>query len=176
MTNFFKKSIVKKTTAAFLLVCLSTFSFHVQAAAGEIIIPAGTRIELETVQSISSELIQPGEPVDFKVRADVSINGVVVVKAGTLAKGVVITSDHAKGIGKEGNVEIQVKNVQAVDGSFLPLSSNSIARKGENNAVLSIVLGVLVCLLFLLIKGKNGVIPAGTSVDAIVASNSKVVV
>ena len=172
MTNFFKKSIVKKTTAAFLLVCLSTFSFHVQAAAGEIIIPAGTRIELETVQSISSELIQPGEPVDFKVRADVAINGVVVVKAGTLAKGVVITSDHAKGIGKE----IQVKNVQAVDGSFLPLSSNSIARKGENNAVLSIVLGVLVCLLFLLIKGKNGVIPAGTSVDAIVASNSKVVV
>jgi hypothetical protein len=175
MTNFFKNSIVKKTTAALLLVCLSTFSFHVQAA-GEIIIPAGTRIELETVQSISSELIQPGEPVDFKVRADVSINGVVVVKAGTLAKGVVITSDHAKGIGKEGNVEIQVKNVQAVDGSFLPLSSNSIARKGENNAVLSIVLGVLVCLLFLLIKGKNGVIPAGTSVDAIVASNSKVVV
>lgn len=175
MTNFFKNSIVKKTTAALLLVCLSTFSFHVQAA-GEIIIPAGTRIELETVQSISSELIQPGEPVDFKVRADVAINGVVVVKAGTLAKGVVITSDHAKGIGKEGNVEIQVKNVQAVDGSFLPLSSNSIARKGENNAVLSIVLGVLVCLLFLLIKGKNGVIPAGTSVDAIVASNSKVVV
>ena len=175
MTNFFKKSIVKKTTAALLLVCLSTFSFHAQAV-GEIIIPAGTRIELETVQSISSELIQPGEPVDFKVRADVSINGVVVVKAGTLAKGVVITSDHAKGIGKEGNVEIQVKNVQAVDGSFLPLSSNSIARKGENNAVLSIVLGVLVCLLFLLIKGKNGVIPAGTSVDAIVASNSKVVV
>ena len=175
MTNFFKNSIVKKTTAALLLVCLSTFSFHSQAA-GEIIIPAGTRIELETVQSISSELIQPGEPVDFKVRADVSINGVVVVKAGTLAKGVVITSDHAKGIGKEGNVEIQVKNVQAVDGSFLPLSSNSIARKGENNAVLSIVLGVLICLLFLLIKGKNGVIPAGTSVDAIVASNSKVVV
>lgn len=175
MTNFFKKSIVKKTTAALLLVCLSTFSFHATAA-GEIIIPAGTRIELETVQSISSELIQPGEPVDFKVRADVAINGVIVVKAGTLAKGVVITSDHAKGIGKEGNVEIQVKNVQAVDGSFLPLSSNSIARKGENNAVLSIVLGVLVCLLFLLIKGKNGVIPAGTSVDAIVASNSKVVV
>lgn len=175
MFNFFKKSIVKKTTAGLLLACLSTFSFHAQAA-GEIIIPAGTRIELETVQSISSELIQPGEPVEFKVRADVAINGVVVVKAGTLAKGVVITSDQAKGIGKEGNVEIQVKNVQAVDGSFLPLSGNSIARKGENNAVLSIVLGVLVCLLFLLIKGKNGVIPAGTSLDAIVASNSKVVV
>jgi hypothetical protein len=48
MTNFFKNSIVKKTTAALLLVCLSTFSFHAQAA-GEIIISPGTRIELETV-------------------------------------------------------------------------------------------------------------------------------
>ena len=175
MSNIFKNSLIKKSTAVLLLFFLSTFSFHVQAA-GEIVIPAGTRIELETVQSISSELIQAGESVDFKVRADVSINGVVVVKAGTLAKGVVINSDHAKGIGKEGNVEIQVKSVPAVDGSFLPLSSNSIARKGENSAVLSIVLGVLVCLLFLLIKGKNGVIPAGTSVEAIVAANSKVVV
>ena len=173
MSNFFKNSLIKKSTAAFLLFCLSTFSFHAQAA-GELVVPAGTRIELETVQTITSELIQPGESVDFKVRSDVSINGVVVIKAGTLAKGVVTNSDRAKGIGKEGNVEIQVKSVSAVDGSLLPLSSNALARKGENNAVLSIVLGVLVCLLFLMIKGKNGVIPSGTAVDAVVAANSKV--
>ncbi|MHA8066277.1 hypothetical protein V7S76_06295 [Aquirufa sp. ROCK2-A2] len=173
MLQFFKKTGIKKTTAAFLLVCLSSFSFHAQAS-GELVIPAGTRIELETVQNISSETIQPGETVDFKVRSDVSVNNTIVIKAGTIAKGIVVTADHAKGVGKEGNVEIQVKNVQAVDGTLLPLSSNPIARKGENNATLSIILGVLVCLLFLLIKGKNGVIPSGTSLDAIVASNVKI--
>lgn len=92
------------------MVYLSTFYFHALAA-GEIIIPAGTRIDLESVQSISSELIQPGESVDFKVRADLFINRVVIGKIGTLVNGVLITSDYAKGIGKEGNVEVKVKSV-----------------------------------------------------------------
>lgn len=39
------------------------------------------------------------------------INRVVIGKIGTLVNGVLITSDYAKGIGKEGNVEVKVKSV-----------------------------------------------------------------
>ena len=80
------------------------------------------------------------------------INRVVIGKIGTLVNGVLITSDHAKGIGKGGNVVVKVKSVQAVDGSFLWIFINSNEGKGEKNTTLSMVLGVFVCLLFLLLK------------------------
>lgn len=179
MTNFFKKTGVKTPLAAILLFCLSSFSFNANAfavRANEVTIPAGTRIDLETMSTINSSTIQAGETVDFKVRTDVSIDGHVVIKAGSVAKGTVVSASKAKGIGKEGSVEIQVKSVNGVDGKMIPLSGAGIARTGDNNQVLSIVLGLLVCLLFLLIKGSNGIIPAGTSTDAVVASNTKIAV
>jgi hypothetical protein len=179
MTTFFKKTLVKNPIAAILLFCLSCFSFNANAfvhKAGEVTIPAGTRIDLETMSTINSSTIQAGETVDFKVRTDISVEGQVVIKAGSVAKGTVVSASKAKGIGKEGSVEIQVKSVNGVDGKMIPLSGAGVARTGDNNQVLSIVLGIFVCLLFLLIKGSNGIIPAGTSTDAVVASNTKVAV
>jgi len=76
-----------------------------------------------------------------------------------------------KAIGKEGFVELQIKSVQTVDGKTVSLSSGSITKSGDDKAGLSIVLGIFVCILFLLIKGKNAEIPAGYQVDAIVSSN-----
>lgn len=176
MKNLFKNSKIKTLTSAILLVCLSSFSFNANAFAQEVTLPAGTRIDLETVSTVSSEKIQVGESVDFKVRADVTVDGKVVVRAGSIAKGVVMSSKKARGIGREGSIEVQVKSVQAVDGKSIPLSGSGIARQGDDKSTLSIVLGIFVCLLFLLLKGKNGEIPAGSATDAIVASNIKVTV
>ena len=57
-----------------------------------------------------------------------------------------------------------------VDG-FKGGAKNQSAKSGDDKAGLSIVLGIFVCILFLLIKGKNAEIPAGYQVDAIVSSN-----
>ncbi|MFM6948980.1 MAG: hypothetical protein ACKOWQ_08205 [Aquirufa sp.] len=178
MINIFKNTKISKITAVLILFCLSSFSFHSNAygnLATEVNLPAGTRIELETVQTINSQT-QIGESIDFKVRADVSVDGKVVIKAGSIAKGTVMSSSKPKGLGKEGKVEIQVKNVTAADGKIVPLSASSISREGEDKATISILLGLFVCFLFLFMKGKDGVIPAGTTTDAVVASNMKIAV
>lgn len=179
MITLFKKKSISRMTAMLVLLCLSAFSFNASAfstRAADITLPAGTRIDLELISTINSASVQAGESVDFKVRADVLVDNNVVVRAGTIAKGTVVAANRAKGIGKEGNVEIQVKNVAAVDGKLIPLSGSGVSRKGEDNQTLAIVLGIFVCILFLMVKGKNGEIPAGTTTDAIVASNIKIAV
>jgi len=178
MLKFFKNKIASRTTALFVLFCLSAFSFKSNAngrIAQDVTLPAGTRVELETVHTINSQ-IQVGESVDFKVRADVTIDGKVLIKAGSIAKGNVMSISKPKGLGKEGKVEIQVKNVVAADGKIVPLSASSISREGEDKATLSILLGLFICILFLFMKGKDGVIPAGTATDAVVASNMKIAI
>ena len=71
--------------------------------------------------------------------------------------------------GKEGFVEIQLKSVKAVDGQDVPLAASNVFQEGENKETLSIVLGVVVCLLFLTMKGKNAEVPAGYETTGTVA-------
>ena len=137
-------------------------------------LPAGTRVTLETTRIISSETLQIGQMVDFKVTSDVKVNGNVVIPAGSLATGQVMRTDKPKALGKQGKIEIEIKSVKAVDGQDIPLSGSPLFREGEDKQTLAIVLGVLVCLLCLLIKGKNAVIPSGTSVTSNVAANSEI--
>lgn len=177
MVTLFKNLIAKKITSVFLLVCLSLTSFKGNAFSfvdESIKLPAGTRVDLELVPTINSTSISAGETVDFKVRQDVIIGGKVVISAGTIAKGNVISAEKPKGLGKEGKVEVQVKSVPAVDGTIIPLSSSSLAREGDDKSTISILLGIFVCLLFLLMKGKDGIIPSGTTVEAVVASNIEI--
>jgi hypothetical protein len=126
------------------------------------------------MQMITSEFMQVGQTVDLKVTTDVKIDGQVVIPAGSIAKGLVSRASKPKALGKEGNIEIQVKSVKAIDGQEIPLSSNALYKEGEDKQTLAILLGLLVCILCLFITGKNAVIPTGTSLTANVASNAEI--
>ena len=49
----------------------------------------------------------------------------------------------------------------AVDNSYIPLSG-SVSAKPDDKMVLSVCLGVLLCPLFLLMKGEDAQLQAGT--------------
>ncbi len=170
MLKTFINPLVAKPTAWLLLTCLSFFSFRATNLQ-EVTVSAGTPIALETAQTLYSDGVQSGQTVDFKVKSDVKVNGVVVIKAGSIAKGLVTRASMAKGLGKEGQIEIQIKSVSSVDGQQIPVVGNNIYRQGEDKQTLAIVLGVVLCILFLTMKGKNAEIPMGTSVDATTAAN-----
>ena len=173
MLHFFRNPRFARPTALVLLASLSFLSFRMPALA-DVNVPAGTSIPLELTQPITSKFMAPGQTVDFRVRYDVKVNDVVVIPAGSLARGQVTRAQKAKGIGKEGYVEIQIKSVTAADGQEIPLTSSTLYREGEDKQTLSIVLGVLVCLLFLTMKGKEAEVPMGTTVDAATAVNTQV--
>lgn len=137
----------------------------------KILLKSGTLIALESAQEINSGNVIAGQSIDFFVRNDIRVDDKVVVRKGTVAKGLVQRVQKAKGIGKEGYVEIEIRSLTAVDGSDIMLTGAKVYEEGEDKQTLSIVLGVLVCILFLTMKGKNGVIPQGYTVDARVGND-----
>lgn len=154
-----------------LLLAVSTLCMSFNIKQDDIILSAGTSVSLETISSINSDLAAPGQIVDFKVRHDVKVDDKVVIPAGSIAKGQILRAQKAKGLGKEGFLEIQLKSVKAIDGQDIVLTNGNFNQHGEDKETLSIVLGVLVCLLFLTMKGKNAEIPAGYETSAVVATS-----
>jgi hypothetical protein len=173
MHNLVKKTWVKFPLVLLMLVSFANMSFRMKET-GEVILSSGTFIPLETIGLISSEGLQPGQTIDLKVRTDVKVNNVVVIAGGSIAKAQVTKVSEPKALGKQGIIELQVKSVQAVDGQTINLSSGSFGKEGQDRLGVSIGLGVFVCLLFLLMKGKNAEIAPGYQVEAVVASTTTI--
>jgi len=173
MINSICKSTYVKHIALLLVVAITCMSFRMRGN-GEVPLNAGTPIPLETLSMIRSDQVIPGQVIDFRVKYDIKSDDQVIIPAGTIAKGQVMRAQKAKGLGKEGFVEIQIKSVQAVDGQEIFLTGGNLYNEGEDKQTLSIVLGVFVCILFLTMKGKNAEVPPGVEVSPAVATSMNI--
>ncbi len=169
------KSQFTKLFCLLLTVSMLTMSFTPKNDAN-VVIPSGTIIPLENNSEITSATMVPGQTINFFVRSDVKINGQTVIKSGAVAKGLVTRAEKAKGLGKEGFLEVEIKSVEAVDGTQILLAGTRINQVGEDRQTAAILLGVLVCILFLTKKGKDAAIPAGYSFEGRVAQEVTVAV
>lgn len=169
MITIIKNSFFRKPIAVVLSLSFLLMSFSAGGDAG-VVLNAGTSINLETVSTIQSDMVVVGQIVDFRVKSDVKVDDKVVIAAGAIAKGQVVRGQKAKGLGKEGFVEIQIKSVKAVDGQEVYLSGGNVYQEGDDQQTLAIVLGIFVCILFLFLKGKNAMVPAGFQLSSSVAS------
>jgi len=173
MLEKLQKSLIAKPIA--ILLALSFFCMSFKSAGGQtLVLNAGTSVPLETVNMIQSDLVSVGQTIDFRVKYDVKVENQVVIPAGSIAKGQVMRSQKAKGLGKEGFVEIQIKSVTAVDGQEIFLTGGNVYQSGEDKQTLAILLGVFVCVLFLTMKGKNAEVPPGYQVTASVATTMNI--
>jgi hypothetical protein len=163
------KSIYVRPMALLLIISILCMSFKMRSE-GEVVLNVGTNVPLETTSIISSDHVAVGQTIDFRVKYDVKVGDKTAIAAGSIAKGQVMRAQKAKGVGKEGYVEIQIKSVTAVDGQEVFLMGGNVYQEGQDKQTLAIVLGILVCILFLTIKGKNAIIPAGYQVTSGVAS------
>lgn len=169
MISKIHNSVYVKHIALILAVSFLSMSFKMRGV-GEVVLNAGTNIPLETVSMIQSDLVEVGQTIDFRVKSDVKVDGKTVVAAGSIAKGQVMRAQKAKGLGKEGFVEIQLKSVKAADGQEIFLTGGNVYQEGDDKQTLAILLGVFVCILFLTMKGKNAQVPPGYQVTSSVAT------
>jgi hypothetical protein len=162
-----------KHVAYLLTVCVLCMSFTIRKPL-DVILPSGTSVAMETVSAINSKDATVGQIVEFKIKADIKVGEKVVIAAGSIAKGQITRAQHTKAIGKEGFIEVQIKSVTAVDGQEVFLANSNLYKEGDNKQTLSIVLGVLACVLFLLLKGKDAEVAPGYQVIASVAANTNI--
>lgn len=136
---------------------------------------AGTAITLRTVEAISPEKYSLGDKVSLAVVSDVKVGGVTVIEAGALAIAEVTTAIQRGIIGSAAKIGITIQSVQAMDGSTVALSGSRMVE-GKDKMAQSVIIGVVLCVLALLMKGGDAVIPPGAQINAIVLANAAVAV
>lgn len=142
-------------------------SFKLAAnSTGKVTLSAHTPIVIRCTETISTRDVVSGGTVNFAVVADVKDNrDNILIKAGTPVTAE-ITFARSKGmIGKSGEVTVNDFHTTAVDGTYIPLSG-SVSARPDDKMTMSIVLSVLICPLFLLMKGEEAQVPAGTTKTA----------
>lgn len=133
-------------------------------------IAAHTPIIIRSTETISTKDIVSGGEVHFAIVNDVKDdNGNILIKTGAPVTAQ-ITFTKSKGmIGRSGELTVTDFHTTAIDGTYVPLSG-SVSARPDDKMTLSIVLSILVCPLFLLMKGDDAQLPAGTTKTAYTVS------
>ena len=87
-----------------------------------IVLSAGTPVSLYLNEEIQAENLTAGNALDFTVRANVTVNGKVLISSGSIASGWVKKVKKACD-NKCSEITIEVQEVRAVDGQMVRLRS-----------------------------------------------------
>ncbi|MBO5699447.1 MAG: hypothetical protein J6R79_05540 [Bacteroidaceae bacterium] len=162
-----------KPTTLFVAMTFLFMSVTLPTNAQSVVLKAGTLINLELTETLKSNKVKNGEVVNFRVTHDVKVDDKVVIPAGSLAKGQITDRKSSTLLGIPGEVSVTVKSITTSDGTLVPLSGNSLSDEGQNKLAISLVVTFL-CIFGFLIKGGQGELSAGSTIQAYVAANTQV--
>ena len=137
----------------------------------QIKLPANTPVIIKSNETVSTRDVVSGSTVKFTVLQDVkSADGMVLIKSGTPVSAQIVFAKDRGWIGSSGQITISDFHTTAIDGTYVPLSG-TVAQHPDDKMVLSICLGVIICPLFLLMRGEDAQVPAGTTKNSYTASD-----
>ena len=142
----------------------TTLPSDVAPSVEAIVVPDGTPFTVVTTEEISSKTATEGDPVTFKADEDVLIDNRTVISKGAIVKGTVADAEKSGRIGKGGKLSIRVESVVAVDGQRIKLRASK-GREGGDSTGSVIALTLFLSPLFLLKRGSNAKIKAGTKIN-----------
>jgi hypothetical protein len=146
------------------------------AATGQKVkLPAGAPVVIKFIETIKSSDATDGSSISFSVVQDVKIGDDILIKAGSMGQAQVSASEEAGRIGQAGKITISDFSVRAVDGTYIPLRG-TVSGKGSDKVVTSGALSILICPLFLLMKGGEATIPAGLEKTTYTAADSEITI
>ncbi len=127
------QSIHFRSFFALLLLAISSLTATANDNDLLITLRAGTPVSLTLNQTVSSDDAQIGNVVEFMVRSNVTVNGQVVIAAGSIAEGMVtdVTKTCTACPTECAKLVITVETVQTVDGQRIFLRSIPMTIKGE---------------------------------------------
>jgi hypothetical protein len=132
------------------------------------VVPDGTEVDLKLAESISSARAMVGQRIRFTVAKDVVSDGYVVIPTGALAIGTITKASPKKWAGRSGKLEMSLQDVTAIDGTKIDLagsrggSGDSHVGRMVTGMVITSIISLGGASLFLLMHGKDIVIPEGS--------------
>ena len=175
MITQIRNSFLGKSAALLLACSIFCMSFTTVSKSSVVTLKSGTPVILELISGIKSNKAKSGQMVDFRVVSDVKANGIVVIPAGSIAKGQVIESQKSGIFGQPGELRVAIKSVTAIDGTVVPLMASEFNDEGKDKLVVSII-GGLLCLFPFFMKGGKAEMPAGTQIQAAILSSTEITI
>jgi hypothetical protein len=128
-------------------------------------IAAGTVIELELAEPVSSRIGKHGDRFAFRLHAPVLLDGVVVLPAGTPGVGEIVHADRARGGGKPGELILAARYLELGD-VHLPLRGMKLGLAGKDNSNRTMAVAIALGPIAHFIHGGEIEIPVGTVAQA----------
>lgn len=150
------------------------------ALAGEpLVLHDATPVKLRLSRNLSSADEKTGDTVDFEVLEDVEVDGLVVVKRGSVAIGTVTQAEKKKRMARGGKLDVTIDSVRLVSDEKVALRGVKETAGGGHTG--GMTAGIVVTALvvwpaapfFLFMHGKDTVIPKGTEITAYVNGEVK---
>jgi hypothetical protein len=104
----------------------------VQPNGTTILVPAGTPIPVHVVGVVSSKDVKEGDTFQIQAAKDVVVNGLIVVRAGSLGSGTIGNVEHAGGNGHSGALTLNFEWIYAADGGKVRLSQATQKQAEED--------------------------------------------
>jgi len=117
----------------------------------------GTEVNLRMAQDISSRAARPGEPIELALAEDLKVGDVLIAKAGQRALGEVVQAKKPDFWGEAGEVSVRVR--------FLRVGSKKVEIQGAIGSAGT---------RYVIVRGSQGIIKAGTPVKAFVVADVEV--
>ncbi|MDQ6932617.1 MAG: hypothetical protein M3160_05515 [Candidatus Eremiobacteraeota bacterium] len=166
---------------SFSIGALCALALASPVSASTVTLPAGTRVSVRLVQSISSGNATVGQRIPIQAAAPVVLGDRVIIAKGAGGMGRVesVSKAHGKSAGQ---MTFEFVSIHSVDGSRIALSaiprdSHGNAEKGKASTATiaaTIALGPIGLLAHNLVKGKDITIDTSRTFGAWVRSNAMV--
>lgn len=142
-------------------------------------VPARTPIEIEILETINSKANRTGQNFSFRLAAPLTVDGRVVLPAGTLGVGEIVHAERARFGGRAGELILAARHLD-FQGNRIPLRTLRFgAQAGRdssgtiNNVNLALAATVpALSLIAFMIAGGEVNVPAGTHASAQIAAET----
>lgn len=133
-------------------------------------VAAGTPVELEIADLLSSANRKRGDRFTLRLHAPLLHGGKVVVPAGTAGVGEVVHGERSRGGGKPGELLLAARYLE-IDGVQIPLRGLKLGGQGQDKSHVALATSLAVGPFAHFIHGKEIEIPSGTLATAKLAQD-----
>ena len=150
---------------------LASFAFGTKVIPlTQVTVPVNTLAKISLVSPVNAKNLKVGDTIKYQAAEDVIENGMLVFAKGAPGEGVVKKVTQARNFGRDAEVEINFKNLRAIDGTDMDMVLGEESKKEMKNMAMAagasiagmVLLGPVGIITGVFVNGKNIDLPAGT--------------
>lgn len=136
------------------------------AAVSCCIVPAGTRVDLQVIDTVNSRTAKRGDRVRIRLSAPLTTNGMLVLPAGLDGEAEVIHAERSRGGGKPGELLLAARFLDLPGGGRVVLKAMTLGGSGKDNSGGALGVAIVAGPFGMLVRGGELEIPPGTPAQA----------